>query len=51
MLFGSLACDGTPADCHIEIDRAVDSERYLALVDEALQSEFDVDVVGLRYVR
>ena len=51
VLFGSLACGGTPVDHHFDIDLAVDSERYLALVGEALDSEFDVDVIDLRRVR
>ncbi len=51
VLFGSLACGGTPAGRHFDIDLAVDSERYLALVGEALDSEFDVDVIDLRRVR
>ena len=29
----------------------MDSERYLALVGEALNSEFEVDVIDLRSVR
>ena len=51
VLFGSLAKCGLPAHYQSDIDVAVDSDRYLALVGEALRSVFDVDVVDLRTVR
>ena len=50
VLFGSLAHGGVSAHERFDIDLAVESDHYLALVGEALDSEFDINVVDLRNV-
>jgi len=47
VLFGSLAREGAKR-LDFDIDLAVDTDRYMELLDPALDSEFTVDLVDIR---